>query len=323
MNSFGRMFNMQIFGESHGQGVGVILDGVPAGLALSEKDFAKDLERRNPKIKGTTARKEVDNAWFLSGVFKGKTNGAPLLICFVNQDTQSSKYEKIKNTPRPGHADFTSWLKSGGFADYRGGGHFSGRLTVGLVAAGVVAKKLLGNIKIEAVAKINSAQLDNAIDTGNSLGGIVECKVKGVPAGLGEPFFDSLESLISHAVFAVPGIKAIEFGAGFKAAFMKGSEYNDVILDAKGKTKTNNSGGINGGISNGNDILFKVAVRPSASIALTQETIDITTGKKAKVRVEGRHDACFALRVPVIVEAVTATVLADLMLCEQKIKRFL
>ncbi len=323
MNSFGRMFNMQIFGESHGQAVGVLLDGVPAGLSLSEKDFAKDLERRNPKIKGTTARKEVDNAWFLSGVFKGKTNGSPLLIAFVNQDTESAKYEKIKNTPRPGHADFTSWLKSGGFADYRGGGHFSGRLTVGLVAAGVVAKKLLGNIKIEAVTKINSAQLDNAIDTGNSLGGIVECKVKGVPAGLGEPFFDSLESLISHAVFSIPGIKAIEFGAGFKAAFMKGSEYNDVILDVKGKTKTNNAGGINGGISNGNEIVFKVAVRPSASIALTQETIDVSTGKKSKVRVEGRHDACFALRVPIIIESVTAAVLADLMLCEQKIKRVL
>ena len=279
MNNFGRMLKVQIFGESHGQGVGVLLDGVPAGLSLNEKDFVKDIERRNPKIKGTTARKEMDIPLFFSGVFKGKTTGAPLLICFVNQDTDSSTYEKIKNTPRPGYADFTSWLKSGGFADYRGGGHFSGRITVGLVAAGVVAKKLLGNIKVDAVAKINNSLLETAINSGNSLGGIVECKVKGVPAGLGEPFFDSLESLISHAAFAVPGVKAIEFGVGFKAAFMNGSEYNDIILDAKGKTKTNNSGGINGGISNGNEINFKVAIRPSASIAVTQDTIDFTSGK--------------------------------------------
>jgi chorismate synthase len=323
MNSFGKLFKIEIFGESHGPALGVVIDGVPAGLALTEKDFVKELEKRNPKIKGTTARKEKDNVWLLSGVFKGRTTGAPLLICFLNEDVDSSKYEKIKSTPRPGHADLTSWLKTGGFADYRGGGHSSGRLTTGLVAAGVIAKKLLRNIKIEAGVKELGGSVDKAIKAGDSLGGVIECKVKGLPAGLGEPFFDSLESLISHAVFAVPGIKAIEFGAGFKAAFMKGSEYNDVILDRNGRTKTNNSGGINGGISNGNDVVFRVAVRPSASIGLAQDTVDISNGKKTKIKVEGRHDVCFALRVPVIIEAVTAMVLVDMMLCEQKIKRVL
>ncbi len=323
MNSFGKLLRVELFGESHGPALGVLLDGVPAGLSLAEKDFVKELERRNPKVKGTTARKEKDKVWLLSGVFNGKTTGSPLMICVLNEDTDPSKYEKLKNTPRPGHADLTSWIKSGGFSDNRGGGHSSGRLTVGLVATGVIAKKLLKKVKIEAEIKELGGSVDKAIKAGDSIGGVIQCRIKGLPAGLGEPFFDSMESLISHAVFAIPGIKAIEFGAGFKAAFMKGSEYNDVILDRSGRTRTNNSGGINGGISNGNDIVFRVAVRPSASIGLTQDTVNISSGKRTKIKVEGRHDVCFALRVPVIIEAVIAMVLVDMMLCEQKIKRVL
>jgi len=320
MNNFGNLFKVEIFGESHGPLVGVLLDGVPAGMPLKGHDFAKDVARRNPKQKGTTKRKEEDRINILSGVFNGKTTGAPVLIYFDNYDANSLKYDEMKNTPRPGHADFTSWIKYGGFADYRGGGHFSGRLTLGLVAAGVVAKKLLENVEISAKVVKVGGSIDKAIKAGDSLGGIIECVVNGVPAGLGEPFFNSLESLLSHVVFSIPGVKGIEFGAGFDSALMKGSEYNDVILDKSGKTKTNNSGGINGGISNGNEICFKVAVHPAASIALEQDTIDLLSGKKAKIKVEGRHDVCFALRVPVILEAVTALVLVDLMMVQQKVR---
>ncbi|MDO8553771.1 MAG: chorismate synthase [Candidatus Micrarchaeota archaeon] len=329
MNSFGKLFRVSVLGESHGECTGVLIDGCPAGLMLSTEDLLPDLDRRKSGAKGTTPRKESDVPMIKSGVFDNKTTGAPILILFENKDVNSTSYEKIKNTPRPGHADFVAVQKFGGFNDYRGGGHFSGRLTVLLVAAGVIAKKLMKNIKIDAklleaggMKNIESA-IDEAIKTGDSIGGIVECKVSGLPVGLGEPFFDSAESLLSHAVFSIPAIKGIEFGAGFSSAKMHGSECNDEIVDTNGKTATNNAGGINGGITNGNELLFRVAVKPTSSIKIDKKTVDLKTGERVNLSVAGRHDACIALRVPVVLEAVTAIVLADLMLIEQKMKRII
>ena len=328
MNEFGRIFRVTIFGESHGEVVGICIDGVPAGLALQEEDFLKNLERRKGGIqKGTTPRKEDDLPIFKSGIFKGKTTGAPLLILFENKNIRSADYEKQKEIPRPGHADFVAHQKYGGYQDYRGGGHFSGRLTVAIVAAGIIAKKILKNISItatitEAGGEENIEQgLAKAIENKDSIGGIVECRVNGLPAGLGEPFFDSAESLIAHLVFGIPAVKGIEFGAGFSAAKMFGSAHNDVIENASGKTKTNHAGGINGGITNGNELVFRVAIKPTSSTPQTQETWNINTQKMDSLSVKGRHDLCIALRVPVILEAVAAIVLADLMMLEQRLPR--
>jgi chorismate synthase len=328
MNSFGRIFRLTIFGESHGPMVGITVDGCPAGLSLTEEDFTPDLERRKGgQQKGTTPRKEDDKPIFITGYFNGRTTGAPLTILFENKNTRSSDYDKIRSIPRPGHADFVAHEKFGKNEDYRGGGHFSGRLTVCLVAAGVIAKKILQNISIEAVIteiggeKDIEAGLQKAIDAKDSVGGIVECTVKGIPVGVGEPFFDSVESVISHAVFSIPAIKGIEFGAGFKAAKMFGSDHNDVIIDSLGKTSTNHAGGVVGGISNGNDIVFRVVVKPTSSTPKEQESWNWETQQLEAFSVKGRHDLCIALRVPPVLEAVTAIALADLMLLEQRIKR--
>ncbi|HOW51087.1 MAG TPA: chorismate synthase [bacterium] len=329
MNSFGRIFRVSILGESHGEQVGVVIDGCPAGLELAPEDFADDLARRRADGQFTTARKEPDEPLMVSGLFDGRTTGAPLTILFQNRDIRSKDYFALKNTPRPGHADHTAYLKTGGWNDYRGGGHFSGRLTLGLVAAGVVAKKLLDGVTIAAeILEIGGAQqpakrLLEAQKEGDSLGGIIRCVATGLPAGLGEPFFDSVESLVSHIVFSIPGIKGIEFGAGFAAARMNGSEVNDAILDKKGRTLTNNAGGVNGGITSGNPLVFRIAARPTPSIRLTQQTVNLETGKKTEITIAGRHDTCFALRLPPILEGVTAIVLADLMLREGKLPRVL
>jgi chorismate synthase len=340
MNSFGRLFRVSIFGESHGPSVGIIIDGCPAGMPLTEEDFLVDLERRKGgQQKGTTPRKEDDRPIFLSGLFNGKTTGAPLTIVFENKNTRSSDYDKIRAIPRPGHADFVAHQKFGGFEDYRGGGHFSGRLTVCLVAAGVVAKKILdltpnpslkerGESKINITANITEiggeknieAGLQKAIDAKDSVGGIVECRVSELPIGLGEPFFDSIESLLAHAVFAIPAVKGIEFGAGFSAAQMFGSVHNDAIIDAQGTTATNHAGGIVGGITNGNQLVFRIAVKPTSSTPLEQESWNWETGQVEKFSVKGRHDLCIALRVPPVLEAVTAVVLADQLLINQKTK---
>jgi chorismate synthase len=328
MNSFGRIFRVSIFGESHGPMVGITVDGCPAGLLLTEEDFLPDLERRKGGTqKGTTPRKEDDKPIFITGYFNGKTTGAPLTILFENKNTRSGDYDKIKSIPRPGHADFVAHEKFGKNEDYRGGGHFSGRLTVCVVAAGVIAKKLLQNISVESTIveiggeKDIEAGLQKAIDAKDSVGGIVDCTVKGLPVGLGEPFFDSVESVISHAVFAIPAIKGIEFGAGFAAAKMFGSDHNDTIINASGKTLTNYAGGVVGGISNSNDMAFRVVVKPTSSTPKEQESWNWETGQVEKFSVKGRHDLCIALRVPPVLEAVTAIALADLMLLEQKIKR--
>jgi chorismate synthase len=308
--------------------VGITIGGCPAGLLLAEEDFTTDLERRKGGTqKGTTPRKEDDKPIFITGYFNGKTTGAPLTILFENKNTRSGDYDKIKSIPRPGHADFVAHEKFGKNEDYRGGGHFSGRLTVCLVAAGVIAKKLLQNISVEAkITEVGGeedveAGLQKAIDAKDSVGGIVECTVKGLPIGLGEPFFDSVESVISHAVFAIPAIKGIEFGAGFAAAKIFGSEHNDAIIDASGKTKTNYAGGIVGGITNGNDLVFRVVVKPTSSTPKEQESWNWESEQIEKFSVKGRHDLCITLRVPPVLEAVTAIALADLMLLEQQIKR--
>ncbi len=328
MNTFGKLFRLSIFGESHGPAVGVTIDGVPAGMPLLNDDFIVDIERRKGGVqKGTTPRQESDMPIFQSGVFNDRTTGAPLTMLFENKNTRSGDYEKQRAIPRPGHADFVAHQKFGGFEDYRGGGHFSGRLTVCLVGAGVVAKKILQGVSVQASILSIAGETDpekglqKAIDAKDSVGGIVECRVTGLPAGLGEPFFDSVESLISHAVFAIPAIKGIEFGTGFAAASMFGSEHNDAILNDTGKTKTNHAGGIVGGITNGNELVFRVVVKPTSSTPKEQITYNWETDTLDTLSVKGRHDLCIALRVPVVLEAVTACVLVDLMLIEQQIKR--
>ncbi len=327
MNSFGRLFRISIYGESHGKEVGILIDGCPAGFSLDEADFEKDLLRRKSGARGTTPRLESDRPYIKSGLFKGKTTGAPMLITFENTDVRSRDYDSLKDVPRPGHADFAAREKYGGFNDYRGGGFFSGRITLGVVTAGVVAKKIIKPITVKATlieaggdTNIERA-VDKAIEIKDSIGGIIKCEANHVPSGLGEPFFDSVESVISHMIFSIPAVKGIEFGAGFGAARMRGSEHNDLIIDTGGKTGTNHAGGINGGITNGNPITFRVVVKPTSSISLPQRTINLKTGKLTDLVIEGRHDTCIALRVPVVVECATAIVLADLMLQEQKIPR--
>ena len=362
MNSFGRKFRVSIFGESHGELIGVVLDGVPAGLELSEQDFEQDILRRKSGAKGTTPRVEEDKPQIVSGVFEGHTTGAPLTIVFKNNNTHSSDYEQFAAMPRPGHADLTAAIKWDDCQDPRGSGHFSGRLTLPIVAAGVVAKKVLADATIlddTPVSEINAriveiggvdfstslemtggplemtkgalemtngvlemtegpdmseeAQkvLEQAIKDGDSIGAVVECVVPDIDLGYGEPFWDSVESVISHAIFSIPGVRGIEFGDGFKAAAMRGSEHNDPI-GPDGRPLKNGAGGVNGGITNGAPIVFRVAFKPTSSISRPQQTFNFQTGEMDTLAVKGRHDACFALRTPVIVEAMTAIALADL-----------
>ncbi len=329
MNTFGRLFRVSILGESHGPGIGVLVDGCPAGLPLAPKDFEPDLARRRAGARGTTPRAERDLPQLGTGLLGGRTTGAPLLIAFPNEDVDSSSYRELRARPRPGHGDLVGQQKFGGFADWRGGGTFSARLTVALVAAGVVAKKLLRGVRISAriVEVGGKANVDRALDAAeraqDSIGGVVECRVEGLPPGLGEPFFDSAESVLAHLAFAIPAVKGVEFGAGFAAARMLGSEVADAIVDKRGKTATNHAGGINGGLTNGNPLVFRVAVRPPSSSARVLRTVDLESGKRVALTPKGRHDRCVALRVPVVLEAATAIGLADLMMLEQRIPRVL
>lgn len=310
--------------------MGILIDGCPAGLPLGPEDLLADIERRKGgQQPGTTPRKEEDAPHFKSGLFQGKTTGAPILIYFENNNTRSGDYEKQRSIPRPGHADFVAAKKFGGFEDYRGSGHFSGRLTLPLVAAGAIAKKIVGTVRIEAMlievgghADVEKG-IEHAISNKDSVGGIVECRVNGLPIGLGEPFFDATESLLAHAVFAVPAIRGIEFGTGFAAAKMFGSAHNDAIEDSEGATRTNHAGGIVGGLTNGNELVFRVAVKPTSSTPKEQRSLNTSSGRQEEFVIKGRHDLCIALRVPVVIEAVTAIVLADLLMREQRIGRVL
>ena len=347
MNTFGRKFRVSIFGESHGELIGVTLDGVPAGLELSEQDFEKDILRRKSGAKGTTPRVEADQPQIVSGLYEGHTTGAPLTIVFKNTNTHSSDYSLFADMPRPGHADLTAALKWDDCQDPRGGGHFSGRLTLPIVAAGVVAKKILadltmldempcnkvtarivelGGIRVADVSTSLDVQdqsypeewrqaIDQAIKEGDSLGAIIECTVPDIDPGYGEPFWDSVESLLAHAIFAIPGVRGIEFGDGFRAASMKGSEHNDPI-GVDGRPLKNGAGGVNGGITNGTPIVFRTAFKPTSSIRKAQQTFNFTKQEMDILEVPGRHDVCFALRAPVVVESMTTIALADLVLCK-------
>ena len=364
MDTFGEFFKLTIFGESHGPAIGVVIDGVPENIPLVEEDFTADIARRAPGAKGTTPRHESDRPKILSGTYEGYTTGAPLTILFWNSNIQSQDYTLFDDIPRPGHADLVANIKFNYANDPRGGGHFSGRLTLPIVAAGVVAKKIIkavfnpeqpageaesrhtyelgehDGIDTSALPKSNirlnpeaqgrdvdihaqiisiggetdrdkwDALLDKTQKEGDSLGGIVECRIEGLPIGFGEPFWDSMESLLAHAVFSIPGVRGIEFGDGFAAAAMKGSEHNDP-WGPEGPRK-NGAGGINGGISNGGPIVFRVAFKPTSSIAAPQHTWNFAKGRDELLQIKGRHDVCFALRTPVIVEAMAAIVLADL-----------
>jgi chorismate synthase len=329
MNKFGRKFRVSIFGESHGEMIGVVMDGVPAGLELSVQDFETDIMRRKSGAKGTTPRIEGDVPMIVSGVFEGHTTGAPLTVVFRNENTRSADYGQFASMPRPGHADLTAAVKWDDCQDPRGSGHFSGRITLPVVAAGVVAKKILQDatildetpftgvnariIELGGLSEGWTEALDQAIREGDSLGAVVECEVPAIDPGYGEPFWDSVEAVVAHAVFSIPGVRGVEFGDGFGASRMKGSEHNDPIGE-DGRPLRNGAGGVNGGITNGAPVVFRVAFKPTSSIRKPQCTFNFEKGCMDVLEVKGRHDVCFALRAPVVVEAVTAIALADLVL---------
>jgi chorismate synthase len=335
MNTFGRKFRVSIFGESHGALIGVVLDGVPAGLELCAEDFRQDILRRKSGAKGTTPRIEEDIPHIVSGIYEGHTTGAPLTIVFENNNTRSQDYSQFEDMPRPGHADLTAALKWDDCQDPRGSGHFSGRLTLPVVAAGVVAKKILQDatildetpcngihaqiVELGGISESDQWQqaIDQAVKEGDSLGAVIECTVSEIDPGYGEPFWDSVEATLAHAIFSIPGVRGIEFGDGFAAAAMKGSEHNDPI-GPDGRPTRNGAGGVNGGITNGAPINFRVAFKPTSSIRKAQQTFNFATGEMDTLEIKGRHDVCFALRAPVVVEAMTAIALADHILLSNK-----
>jgi chorismate synthase len=322
-NNFGKIFRLTIFGASHAESVGITIEGIPKGIALSSDMFLADLDRRRPSLSGETARKEEDIPVIEGLSTDGKTTGEAITITFKNSDKRSGDYSHLRLHPRPSHADLVQIRKYGNDADIAGGGMASGRMTVALVAAGVVAKKVLGNVTFTTrLAEVNGITessmfndiISSAARDGDSVGGIIECRVKGIEPSLGEPFFDSAESIISHLLFSIPGVKGVEFGDGFAGTAKRGSERNDAIIDASGTTLTNNEGGINGGITNGNEIVVRVAIKPTPSIAKMQTTYNFESGATTPLTIGGRHDACIARRAVVVVEAMVAAALADLLL---------
>ncbi len=352
-NTIGNNVSVTIFGESHGKAVGVVIDGLPAGISVDEEFIKKQLSLRRPSGLISTPRAEKDEFIIESGVFEGKTTGTPICILIPNLDTNSGDYSDMKSIARPSHADYTAFCKYGGFADYRGGGHFSGRLTAALVAAGAVVlpaltkKGIVIGTHIKRCAgivdrdflnlsddinflndtdfavfdqKANEKMIDailTAKNQGDSVGGVLETAVLGMPTGIGEPFFDTVEGMLSKALFAIPAVKGVEFGAGFDISDMKGSTANDgfYIENGKVKTKTNNSGGINGGITNGMPIIFRCAVKPTPTIGIKQDTVDFKNNTNTVISASGRHDPCIVHRARVVQDSVTALVLCDLLSC--------
>ena len=331
MNTFGEQLKLSIFGESHGNGIGIVIDGLPPGLAVDEAFIASEMARRAPgNSRLATPRKEPDQVEILSGVFNGFTTGAPICGMIRNTNTRSKDY--TPELPRPGHADLTAHIKYNGYTDYRGGGHFSGRLTAPLVFAGALCKSLLtkNDISVEAViTEIGGVQgrglteaMEDAVlrarEDGDSVGGIIECSASNLPAGLGSPFFGSVESRLASMLYSIPAVKAVEFGDGFGLTKMRGSEANDAIIrsGANCRTKTNHNGGINGGITNGMDVVFRVGIKPTPSISKPQETVNLLTGEPAQLQIHGRHDPCIVPRAVCVVEAAAAIVLTDLLLCQ-------
>ena len=350
-NTFGNNVSVTLFGESHGTAIGAVIDGLPAGVRVNEAFITHQLDLRRPFGKISTPRQEADKFNIVSGVFQGKTTGTPICIMILNENTQSKDYSKAYGKARPGHADYTAFCKYNGFEDYRGGGHFSGRITAGLVAAGAIAIDLLSEkgIKIgthilkcagteddtftEYESNINALSnkmfavlndekgeqmiknIENAAAQGDSVGGVLETAVVGLPVGVGEPWFDSVESILSHALFSIPAVKGVEFGAGFSCADMLGSQMNDSFVVEGGiiKTKTNNNGGINGGITNGMTVIFKCAIKPTPSISKEQETVDFIENENTTLSVNGRHDPCIVHRARVVVDSITALALCDLL----------
>jgi len=323
MYRFGELFRLTLGGESHGTGIVVMVEGVPAGIPVQEADFADALLRRRPRRVGETGRIEPDAVEVLTGVNGGRTTGLPITVLVRNTNTRSEDYADFRLHPRPGHADYAALRKWGLHADLRGGGMASGRMTVGLVIAGVLARGVLPGVSVECLVDEVGGRSDwenslqSAVQDGDSLGAMLSCRVTGVPAGMGDPFFDSLESLLAHALFSIPGVKGLEFGSGFTMARLRGSESNDRFVNARGVCSSNHNGGIAGGISTGQDIVLRLAVRAPASIGQPQMTFHAGAGDVLPLRVGGRHDACFALRVPVVVESMVSLVLADLALRRQ------
>ena len=322
-NSFGNRFKIEIYGGSHTESLGVVISGVPAGIPLTESDFEADINRRRSGAKGTTPRKEGDVPHIVSGTKAGVTTGDKLEVVFYNENTRSGDYDRLRNHPRPSHADLTARHKYGEQFDLRGGGIFSGRMTLLFVAAGVVAKKITANATyssaiVELGGCADSSQFEAVVAAaqrdGDSVGGVIECTVTGAGRDLGEPFFDSVESVAAHLLFSVPAVKGVEFGSGFAGVALRGSERNDRIIDAVGTTATNHEGGINGGITNGNPIVVRVAIKPTPSIAQPQDTYNFVSQSVEPLTIGGRHDACIVLRASVVIEAVMAIALAELTL---------
>ena len=350
-NTFGNSVSVTIFGESHGNSIGAVLDGIAPGIEVDTDFITAQLDKRKPKGRISTSRKEGDEFTIVSGVFNGRTTGTPICIIIPNSNTKSGDYEKTRSMLRPGHADYTAGCKYHGFEDYRGGGHFSGRITAALVAAGAIAMLALKNkgieigthIKrcagiadrdfedlktdIELVNSIDFAVLDSskeavmkeaitaAANDGDSVGGILETAVTGVPAGVGEPWFDTFESVLSHILFSVPAVKGVQFGMGFEMADKLGSEVNDAfrIKDGNVYTETNNNGGINGGITNGMPVLFSCVIKPTPSIYKEQESVNIAAGENVSFQIQGRHDPAIIHRARVVVDSVTALALCDML----------
>lgn len=350
-NTIGNNVTITVFGESHGDSIGAVLDGIAPGILVDEDFIASQLDLRRPVGAISTPRVEKDNFKIISGVFEGKTTGTPICIIIPNENTNSKDYNKNRFIARPGHADFTAYAKYHGFEDYRGGGHFSGRITAGIVAAGAIAISLLRNkgiyigthisrcgsiddakftdfkSDINALNNKSFAVLDDdkasimqekimeAKSSGNSIGGILETAVIGLDAGIGEPWFDSVESMLSHALFSIPAIKGVEFGLGFGFADSNGYDANDVFDFENGKivTKTNNNGGINGGITNGMPIIIRCAVKPTPTISKSQETVDFIKSKKTEISSGGRHDPCIVHRARVVVDSMVAIMLCDML----------